>query len=94
MPALDLSTFIALLVIFIFLFFFMNSGFTSVKMATPPAPPMEGVTTLNDKGIMLIVLCFVFLFIGTLAVAMRLWARKYKHTSLAADDWWIVVALV
>ena len=60
----------------------------------PPPPPTEGVTTINDRGVLLVVFCFVFLFIGTLAVAMRLWARKYKNARLAADDWWIIVALV
>ena len=49
---------------------------------------------LNSRGVAELVLCIILMVIATLAVILRLWARKFKGVDFAPDDYLIVVALV
>ena len=48
----------------------------------------------NPRGAGLLALCILLMIIATVAVGMRLWARKYKGTDFAADDYVTIFALV
>ena len=63
-------------------------------MDSPPPPQPPPVTRPSMRGTVLVVLCFLFLFIATLAVVLRIYCRRLKGTSFARDDIWIVIALV
>lgn len=48
----------------------------------------------DDRGMQVIMVTAVFLFIATLFVILRLIARRIKRAPLGADDYWIFAALV
>ena len=57
-------------------------------------PRLSAPVPLNQRGIVELAVCSVLMTISTLAVILRLVARKVKGASFAADDYIIVVALV
>ena len=48
----------------------------------------------GDRGLQLIIISVVFGSLATVAVALRLMSRRIKRKNLAADDYWIILALV
>ena len=48
----------------------------------------------ESRPLKLLVLSVVFLFLATSAVALRFISRRVKRVGLAADDYWIIIALV
>ena len=64
-------------------------------MSGPGAMPMASLALAdNPRGAGLFAICILLMVIATLAVGMRLWARKYKGTDFAADDYVTIFALV
>ena len=55
-------------------------------------------TTATDKlkpgGVAIAVICIVFIIPATLAVILRVWARRIKRVHLVWNDYLIVAALV
>lgn len=48
----------------------------------------------EDKGPMIITVCWVFTALAVLFVAARLHVRNVVHRKLFSDDYWIVVFIV
>ena len=69
-------------------------------MSGPPLTGPEGQplltapVPLNQRGITELALCILLMVIATVAVILRLVARKVKGNSFAPDDYIIVLALV
>ena len=48
----------------------------------------------ENRALKLLILSVVFLFLATSAVALRFISRRVKRVGLAADDYWVIGALV
>lgn len=48
----------------------------------------------ENRALKLLISSVVFLFLATSAVALRFISRRVKRVGLAANDYWIIVALV
>jgi len=55
---------------------------------------MAPVSSSDSMAIRLLVICFVFPSLATVAVFGRFWARHIKNTHLKANDYLVLVALV
>ena len=55
---------------------------------------MAPMTSADVLGIRVLIVTIVFTVLATLAVCGRLWARRLKKISLAANDIIIIIALV
>jgi len=61
--------------------------------AAPPPPEYPTQKTYNAPGNVIIIIGAIFIPLNILAVALRLWARHMKKTSLKVTDYLIIIAL-
>lgn len=56
--------------------------------------PAEGLKSISQKGIDIVVICIVFNTLAATAVGLRVWARRLKEVSLSMNDFFILLAMV
>ena len=79
----------------ILLFFYESRSLHRVMPSPSPEELSHQIThERDDKKALVIASGVVFLTVASLAVFLRLIARRLAHTVLKQDDWWIVGALV
>ena len=51
-------------------------------------------TALDDLGERTVIIEAVFLFLATVSLCLRLWARKISQRSLCLNDYFVIIAWV
>ena len=56
---------------------------------------MAGIPSKGDgQGVMLVALSVIFLALGLIAVALRLWSRRLMKARLGLNDYLVLLAMV